>query len=275
MNDVWYTKVWWSGIGNIIYVFIRILEVPLSQSDSDGHYMMAHCSLTLRPLVRLAIALLMQDVVGPDGRCCRADAGSKCQYCEEAHTVIRAWWGCKLWNYLAREAHILRLLQSPCNTGSNAGLQNINFLVGQEIRFTVHLEIHRARLHGWNAESRREDGDVSCPKKSSCRLEACRLLYDLIAMLFCSRTLRAGELFSLSMRGFGAIFDLNVISYIKPKCLGVAQISWRLSERAAVFENDLGSSCWSAEFKPSYKHNIWWLEISQDSWDWHNWNGIL
>ena len=53
------TKIWGFGIGNIVYISVRILEIPLPKRDSHWHQVMACCTVTLCPLMRLDIAFLV------------------------------------------------------------------------------------------------------------------------------------------------------------------------------------------------------------------------
>ena len=51
-----------SRIGNIIDVFIGMLQVPLTQGDSDGYQLMGVCTVASLPVWWMDLTLLMQDV---------------------------------------------------------------------------------------------------------------------------------------------------------------------------------------------------------------------
>jgi hypothetical protein len=63
------TKVWRFRVSDVGDVPIGMLDVPLAEADSDGKHMTRNGAITLRPLVRLAATLLVEEVLaGRRGR---------------------------------------------------------------------------------------------------------------------------------------------------------------------------------------------------------------
>jgi hypothetical protein len=58
------TKIWRAWIRDLIDESLGMLKVSLAQTDSDGQRLMCRSAISLSPLVRHSITLLVKDVVG-------------------------------------------------------------------------------------------------------------------------------------------------------------------------------------------------------------------
>jgi hypothetical protein len=82
------TKVWRAWIGDLINESLGMLKVSLAETDSDRHNLIPSSAISLPPLVRHAIALLMKDMVrifGAGSRTAGRDERGRSHNGEETH----------------------------------------------------------------------------------------------------------------------------------------------------------------------------------------------